>query len=278
MFSRHPQKFDNNQNVGKQPKGIKMKTRQILVALSTASILTMAGTAFAAEDQQEDPWRFGVIVPLWAPALNGNVTLHGITKDVDISFDQLKDHLDASLALGLEARKEQFGFFAGVGYSKFSAQADDFILKLVISDFGAIYRLIKLGEERPFILEGTAGLRYWYVGSDLTLRGPGGTALASGGTIYRLYDPMVGLRASQYLLEKLHADLGADIGGFGISHNQSDLDWSATGVLTYDFFKWFSLSAGYKALTVDVHHDTGDHKKGVDLTMHGLLIAAKLKF
>ena len=232
----------------------------------------------AGENEQDDPWQFGVTVPVWAAALDGNVTLRGRTKDVNLSFDELKDHLDASFAIGLDARKGPFGLFTDVGYLKFSANADDIILKLVISDYGASYRLLKLGEERPFILEGTAGLRYWYVGSDLTIRGPGGDALVRRDTIYRLYDPMVGARASQYLLEKLHADFGADIGGFGISHNQADLDWSASAVMTYDLFKWLSLSAGYKALAIDVHENSGNHKKGVDLTMHGLLLAAKLKF
>jgi hypothetical protein len=255
-----------------------MKQQHILAALSAASLLAIAGSGVAAEEEQEDPWRFGVTAPIWAAALDGNVTLRGRTKDVNLSFDELKDHLDACFSLGLEARQERFGLFADVGYLKFSANADDIILKLVISDFGAGYRLLKLGEERPFILEGTAGLRYWYVGSDLTIRGRGGDVLARGDRIYRLYDPVVGLRGSQYLVQKLHVDFGADIGGFGISHDQSNLDWSAGGVLTYDFFKWFSLSGGYKALAIDIHRNSGDRKKGVDLTMHGLLLAATLKF
>jgi len=204
--------------------------------------------------------------------------LRGTTKDVDVSFDKLKDHLDAAFSLGAEIRKEQFGFYGSGSYMKFHSDNDSTILKFGIADGGVLCRLLKLGEERPFILEGTAGLRFWYAEADLTLHGPGGLVSISGDKIYRLYDPMVGLRASQYLLEKLHLDVAADIGGFGISHNQSDLDWSATGVMTYDFFKWFSLSAGYKALTVDVHHGSGADKKGLDLTMHGLLIAAKLKF
>jgi hypothetical protein len=33
--------------------------------------------------------------------------------------------------------------------------------------------------------------------------------------------------------------------------NQADLDWSAVGLATYDFTKWFSLSAGYKAVGLD---------------------------
>jgi hypothetical protein len=54
---------------------------------------------------------------------------------------------------------------------------------------------------------------------------------------------MIGLRGSQYLTSKLHLDFAGDIGGFGISDNQAELDWSATGMATYDFVKWFSLSA-----------------------------------
>jgi len=256
-----------------------MKTQQKLAVLGTALVMAMTATALAAEEQDSDPWRFGVTVPLWAPAINGNVTLRGITKDVSISFNDLRNHLDASFSLAVEARKEQFGFFGDVGYMKFDSEGGtDWTLKMCIADAGALVRIMKVGETRPFILEATGGLRYWWVDSDMTIHGPDGSPLFSANPTYELYDPMLGLRGSQYLTPKFHIDFGADVGGFGISANQAKLDWSATGVGTYDLFKWLSLSAGYKALGIDIHNGFGDQKKGVNLTMHGFLLAAKLKF
>jgi len=49
-------------------------------------------------------------------------------------------------------------------------------------------------------------------------------------------------------------------------------------VVTYDFAKWFSLSAGYKALALDVSDGSGSSQHGVNLILHGALIAAKFSF
>jgi hypothetical protein len=260
-----------------KPK-IKMKTKSTLVALSVTALM-MAGTGFAAEEQP-DPWRFGVTIPLWAPQINGNATVKGRQEDVDISFDELKDHLDASFSIALEARKEKFGFFGDVGYMKFSA-GDHGVndeLKFLIADAGGFYRLLKMGEEHPFILEGTLGVRYWWTHNELTVKDSGGVVLFNGDKDRDLIDPMIGLRASQFLTRKLHLDFQGDIGGFGISDNQADLDWSATGLVSYDFCKWFSLSGGYKALALDASNGKGANKNGVDLIFSGFLIAAKFKF
>ena len=255
-----------------------MKMKHTLAALSVAA-LTMAGTGLAA-DGQEDKWQFGATIPLWAPQVNGNVTVRGHQQNVDVSFNQLKDHLDASFALGLQARTEKFGFFADVGYMKFSGGngglSDD--LKFLVADGGVLYRLLKTGEERPFILEATAGLRFWGTKNEITLRDSGGSILFSGSKNRDLEDPIIGLRATKYLTQKLHLDFAGDVGGFGISDNQAELDWSATGLVTYDFAKWFSLSAGYKALALNASDGSGRRENGVDLIFNGALLTAKFKF
>jgi hypothetical protein len=254
-----------------------MKTKHTLTALSVAA-LTMAGTGFAAYGQEE-PWRFGVTIPAWAPKIDGNVTVGGNQRDVNVSFSDLKDHLDASFSLGLEARKDKLGFYAGVGYMKFSGGGSvNDELKLWIVDAGVSYQLIKTADEHPFILEGTLGLRYWGTKNELTLRDSGGNLLFNGSNDRDLVDPMIGLRGSKYLTSKLHLDFAGDVGGFGFSDSQSTLDWSAAGLVSYDFCKWFTLSGGYKALALDASKGSGANKNGVDLIFNGFLITAKFKF
>jgi hypothetical protein len=92
-----------------------------------------------------------------------------------------------------------------------------------------------------------------------------------------VYDPVIGLRGSQYLTQKFHLDFSADGGGFDIN-NDTDWTWSATGVATYDFTKWFSLSAGYKALALDESNGSGASKNGVNLIFNGVLVVAQFKF
>jgi hypothetical protein len=260
-----------------------MRTQNRLAALIVALMTTTAVT-FAGETADE-PWQFGVTVPLWAPQITGNVTTKGVQRDVDISFHQLKDHLDAAVSLAVEVHKGKFGIYGDVGYMKFSGEPKgarggqgNFELKFLVADAGLSYLLVKTEFEHPFLLAGTLGVRYWYVNLDLTARDPNGNVLVNGSSSRDLLDPMVGLRGSQYFTRKLHLDLAGDIGGFGMTDNQADLDWSATGVVTYDFMKWFSLSAGYKALAIDFSKGSGANKNGLDLTFHGVLIAANLNF
>jgi len=165
---------------------MKIKMKPALAAL-TLTVVTMAGTVSAA-NAPDDRWRFGVIVPIWAAGIDGDMTIRGRQADVDIGFDDLKDHLDASFSLGLEARRDRFGLYAAVGYMKFTA--DDTLLagieaeaelKFLIAEAGASYRLVHIGVERPFILEALGGVRYWAIDNDLEITGPGGTKLFDGG-------------------------------------------------------------------------------------------------
>ena len=168
---------------------------------------------------------------------------------------------------------------------KFSADASgrngsrgDADLKFIVANAGGFFRLADTGGESPFILEMTAGLRYWYVGTELELTGPLGNVEVDGGNIQRLYDPVIGLRLSEYFTPKLHLDLAGDVGGFEISNDSSDLTWSAGALLSYDVASWFTLSAGYKALALEKSEGSGTSEHGVDLILHGVLIAAKFKF
>ncbi len=251
------------------------------------ALLTTTGIGFAAE-APEDKWQFGVIVPIWAPGIDGDVTVRGVESDIDVGFDDLADHLDASFALGLEARRNKFGLFAGVGYMKFSADGNAFRgteveaeMKFLIADAGMSYCLVKTAGEHPFILEATAGIRYWAIENELEFRvvtPSGGTAVVNIDNKTELLDPVFGLRASQYLSPKWHLDFQGDVGGFGISDNTSDLTWSAAGLVSYDAARWCTLSAGYKALSVDTSDGSGTREKGANIVMHGLLLTAKLTF
>jgi hypothetical protein len=258
-----------------------MKTKHTLAALSVA-ILATTGTAIA-DETADAPWQFAVTVPLWAPQINGNVTVLGHQQDVNVSFSQLKDHLDTSLALAMEAHKGKFGIFGNFGYMKFSGgftgplggttSAD---LKFLLANGGVSYQLVKTESEHPFVLAATAGIRYWYVATSLSHNGAGGTW--RGGDNYDLVDPVIGLRASQYLTPKLHLDISGDGGGFNLNHN-TDWTWSAAGMLTYDFAKWFSLSAGYQAVALDESNgDSGTGKHGLNLVFSGVAAALTFKF
>ncbi len=181
-------------------------------------------------------------------------------------------------------RKGKFGLYGNAGYMKFSGSFGgplggntDAELRFLLANAGVSYLLVKTESEHPFVLAGTAGIRYWYADASLTFYGPRGNLMLNGGSIYDVVDPVIGLRASQYLTRKLHVDVGGDGGGFDLNNN-TDWTWLATGMLTYDFAKWFSLSAGYQAVALDESSGSGTSKKGVNLIFNGVAGALTFRF
>jgi hypothetical protein len=245
------------------------------VAAVSAAILTMAGTGFTAHGQDDDPWRFSLGVPVQATRIDGTATVLGHERDVNVSFNQLKDHLETALSLAFEARKQEYGFYSGFSYMKFTGQNSlgAAELKFLILEGGGFCRFVKTEGDHPFILEGVLGVRYWH--TDTTL---GIYAIPFNGAHSEdLADPIIGLRGSQILCRKCHLDFSGDVGGFDISH-KTDFTWSAGAVVTYDFTKWFSLSAGYKALSLDVGNGSGPNENNINVVMHGPLIVGKFIF
>ena len=251
-----------------------------------ATTPTMAPAAGA----DADAWQFGATIPLWAPAINGTATAFGHQRDVNVNFSELKEHLDTSLGLALSAQKGKFGIYGNVGYMKFSASPVgptpagvaqfNFGLKFVMANAGVSYLLLKTDEEHPFMLAGTAGLRYWYTDTRLEITDPNhGQAVLfpTHDSYLNVEDPVIGLRASKYLTSKLHLDISGDGGGFNIN-NSTDWTWSAAGMVSYDFTKWFTLSAGYQAVALDELNGSGTSEKGVNLVFQGVAGGLTFKF
>ena len=254
-----------------------------VAAPATNATTDPAATAEMTPVADADAWKFGVTVPLWAPQVDGNVTLKGRQADVNVNFSDLQSHLDASFSLAMNAQKGKFGLFGNVGYMKFSGGFGDALgghsdwkLKFLVANAGASYLLVKTENEHPFVLAGTAGVRFWYTSTDLDHRDALNTRDFQGYGNQTLFDPVLGLRASQYITQKLHLDVAADGGGFNLSHD-TDWTWSASGMLTYDFAKWFSASAGYQALALN-ESTGGKQANGVNLIFSGVAGALTFKF
>ena len=237
-----------------------------------------------ADAMDADGWKFDVTLPLWAPQINGNATVRGRTADVNVNFSQLKSHLDNVLSLAAEAHKGKWGFFGDMGYMKFSGGFGDALgghteaqLKFLIANGGVSYELVKTENDHPFILEGTAGVRYWYAATEISHRNAANTRDFSGGNTMNVVDPVLGLRASQYLTSKLHLDVAGDGGGFNLNHS-TDWTWSGEAMLAYDFTKWFTLSAGYSAVALDESNGSGKSEKGVNLIFSGIEADLSFKF
>src|SRR5438045_2433239 len=168
--------------------GLTVSIASILLATSAmAQDNTMTLNSSSASSADSDSWQFGVSVPLWAAGITGTGTIKGRQRNVDITFKDLWDHLDTSLALGASARKGRLGFFGDVGYMKFSAGGSLPLggntalgLKFVIADAGVAYQIFKTESEHPFALDATLGLRYWYADNFIKVKDAGNVVLFDG--------------------------------------------------------------------------------------------------
>lgn len=258
-----------------------LSMRLLFAAAAFASVATAQDAASASGDT---PWAFDVSLPVWAASISGDATVRGRTADVDVSFGDLKEHLDKAFALAYEARKGPLGFYGDFGYQEYSTSNSfgpgvgaEGELKFITANAGVSYVVLRTNEEKPLVVAATAGLRYWYTETNLLITPPGGPAVFNGSNSLDLYQGVVGFRASKYLTQKLHLDASGDIGGFNVAHD-TDWTWSATCVASYDFTNAVGVSLGYRALAVNASEGSGVNEKGLDLVFHGVLAAVRFQF
>jgi hypothetical protein len=260
-----------------------MKTLPRILPFAALVMLLGWQSNVPAATGEDDKWHFITAPHVWAAGMDGDITVRGMTSDIDIGFDEILDHMEGSLMAYFELRKEKFGFYASPLYLKLSGGADsrrldlDLEQELWIVEFGGFYNLGRFGNERPLTVDAIFGGRYWHNKIDTELTGPLIGERDDSNTT-DLIDPLIGLRANQHLTDKISWSFRGDIGGFGISDDTSDFAWQTMGLLGYDFSRKFTLLAGYRALALDQEEGSGNNKHGLDIVMHGPIIGLEIRF
>lgn len=140
-------------------------------------------------------------------------------------------------------------------------------------------------------LDAYAGMRYVYLGADLTLRALGtvnsallgvdqigaGAHARSGGIEW--VDPVVGLRVRHSFSPGENVEMRGDIGGFGVG---SKFSWQFYGGYSHDFefngLKFAGL-VGYRALSLDYSTRLWDGKEnGMNAIIHGPIAGISMRF
>jgi hypothetical protein len=196
-----------------------------------------------------DNWTFDIAPYLWTTSINGTIGVGGRTADVDTSFSDILKVTDfAFAALGV-ARKGRWSIYGDLLYGAFSDTQDlpvsaqlEVELDEIILEFGAGYRPAFAGP-----VEFVVGGRYFSfdIGLDSGI-GPGVDGSKSW------VDPVVGFLLPYNLTDKWEVDLGASIGGFGVS---ADFAWELRGTIFYHFNDLVSVGIGYIHLDEDYEDD-----------------------
>jgi hypothetical protein len=156
----------------------------------------------------------------------------------------------------------------------------DVTTELGIVDFGLMYRLYECpasegegGAPRVTTLDGYVGGRFQTVSLELD---PANFPSVDHDKSW--VDPIVGAKVGYPFGDRWVLRVWGDIGGFGVA---SDLTWSATGLLGYQF-QLFGLDTelvgGYRAIGTDYSSGSGTNKFVWDVVMHGPIIGLTFDF
>ncbi len=229
------------------------------------SILLLCGLIFyqiMSSSASADQWEFQLAPYAWLAGQNGTVaTLPGLPPaDVDINFyDDIQGNINLAGNLVAEARKGRFGLFTDILYSDIETEdplpygilysAVDSQTKSWIVSIAGLYRL---AEQQNRFLDAIAGVRYWSVDTDLTLKA-GLLPERSISNSEDWFDPLIGLKGFTPIgSSRFFVSSAIVIGGFGAG---SDFMWDASVNFGYQWTKGFSTTLGYRYLDVDYEKD-----------------------
>ena len=244
------------------------------------------------------PLELSITPYLWAVALKGDVGVGRIDADVDASFDDILDNLNGALMLEAELRKGRFGVISDTVYANLEDNAAtgedrlkvDATANMLIQSLAGTYRvgtwqLADLGAAGPLALtvDPYAGARYTYLNAELKgkldLPDFGIDAHRQVEGDEHWVDPIVGVRTSWTLGERLSLVLAGDVGGISTSDQYSA---EAFGLVGYRFGLFgegnANLLAGYRVLKQKYQDGDGRHEFEWDMTLHGPIAGLKITF
>jgi len=261
--------------------------RKLLFAVIPAVALLL--TVLPAQAASDDEWRIIVAPYFFAMSADYDSTINGKTANVDLKFKDILDDFDVlGGSLRIEAWKGDFGIILDGIYTSLdgdfssregrfgqSAKVNAKLADTMIDLLGA-YRILK-GTlfDRPLIIDTWAGLRYHYLKQKVRLEVSGSGPLSGRakrlGDSHDWVEPVIGGRVGWNFTEKWSLLTGADMGGFGIG-SASDLTWSVTSLLNYQFSEHWSVAGGYRYFDMDYSRGSGKDEFGFDGSLDGIII------
>jgi hypothetical protein len=197
-----------------------------------------------------DGWRGQIAIYGWFPGIHGTVGVLGHDAGIHVPFSDVFHSLKGIIPIAVELDKRRLvipvDFFwvklgddRGIPFNEFGQTSVNIHLTESILTPKIGYRLINA---EHFKFDALAGIRYWYVGQNLTLEPVGIGRSRSASWV----DGLGGVRAILPLNEKASITVAGDAGAGG-----SNLDYQALGLLNYNFTRKWGASIGWRYLYVN---------------------------
>jgi hypothetical protein len=223
------------------------------------------------------PWSINIAPYGWVTAVDGTVSLGGITSHVhESAIDTLKSLKGAFMAAA-EIRYERWGILGDFIYAKTSSSASTPLgilfssttadLEQFIGTFALEYRPL---EARWGFMDVLAGARVYSIAASLHLEGH----LLQDLNISRhtsWVDPIIGMKGRISLSRWFFINAYGDVGGFDAG---SEFTWQALLGTGFQISRWFAILAGYRALG----YNFWQNQTNLNLISHGPYAGVNLTF
>jgi hypothetical protein len=196
-------------------------------------------------------WHVAATPYIWFAGVHGTVGVRGLDTSVHASFGDVFSNLNIGIMGAVEARYNRIiipvdflwiklsddkGLPFQMGPTSIKAKLNESILTPKIG-----YRFV---DEKRFKVDGLVGLRYWHLGTTLTLEPnqPLGGFYASADWV----NPIVGSKIQTMLTDKLVLTVLGDV-----SVGSAQQSYQVAGLLGYHLKERIILQAGYRYLLED---------------------------
>jgi opacity protein-like surface antigen len=225
-----------------------------------------------------DRWRFDITPYIWFSGISGDVTLpRGGARDFSADFGDIFDNLKFAAMASAEARYGRFGLLLDFFYvdleqgfnSPRSLTVSNGNVQFSTTQFAAV-GLVRLVEDRNWWLDAGAGIRAWWLDSEIKANG-GLFAGRSSSASSNWVDPLVALRGQVRLNDRFALTAYGDVGGFDTN---TRLTWQAIAALDWQVTPSIAARLGYRYISVDRSRSNID----ADFDLSGPFIGASFRF
>lgn len=229
------------------------------------------------QEQLKDKWHFSFSPYLWGASVNGRngpILAQGHSPvDSKMSFsDIFKDSNFSFMAMG-EARRDRFSIFSDLSYVNFSQDQEisnnsdlDIKAKSLSFAMGAGYAIIN---ESDKVLDVVIAGKLWHTSMRYHLTSEKYHIHETRKGDATWVDVLSGFKGKYSLSPSVFLEGWGLVGG-----GQAKKDWDVAGLIGYNFYGDWMVTAGYRAIGVDYDRDNYIF----DVTQKGPIIGIYAKF
>ena len=259
-------------------------------------VLASPASAEGEADAAAAPgWQFSLAPYLWGTSIEGTLEADQVSADVDVSFSDILDALDAGVLGGFEARRGKMSLVSNLIYLKLSTDADkpagpglgafapgsldvDVDAQTLIVEGRGTWEVLSVplfqeGDERRLALDLGPAFRVMWLDQEIDLELRPGVPLGpfsrSADDSTDWIDLLAAARVRAQLTEKLALVVNGDYGGFDLG-SSSHRTWSLGGLFAYRLGEHWDLALGWRTLELE--------RDAVDIELSGPLLGAIYRF